>query len=361
MLEIRNKRLFVWGVALLGVLFAADYGHGLMSNQFGNRKSPPIRMNVRTEVGAAGHSTIGIDEKSLSSDSARRFLHFSTLGQWEYSSESRPPCPKAIQELSGKSFDCVGFMYPLRTGEKIKDFCLLRSTQTCCYGPRPQFNQYILVEMTEPVKFERLSPVMVSGKLFVEPRPRDGYIYRMEGTSVASVGDDTPEVDPAKASKQAGLPLFDYAALAGMANRAKSKSVPAKLRSMSGRKVILAGYCVGRSDSKPPRLIVAKSWWDGVAQGTAPTVYNAVAVYPVNAAQAPPLWRPYQVFTGTLEVIPDRSKWKSEGIVQLHGAVLGVPGVTRLVGVGTAQFVPVWGKVAILAAFAAMMVRRKRA
>ena len=42
------------------------------------------------------------------------------------------------------------------------------------------------VEMKEPVKFERFAPVTVNGRFFVDPQPKQGYIYRMEGESVAS-------------------------------------------------------------------------------------------------------------------------------------------------------------------------------
>ena len=78
-------------------------------------------------------------------------------------------------------------MYPLQQGDAIQYFCLLRTTQTCCYGPRPQFNQYVFVEMDKPTPFHRLDPVACVGKFRVEPTPDEGYIYRMVGEKCESI------------------------------------------------------------------------------------------------------------------------------------------------------------------------------
>ena len=349
MIRVRRRKLLLYGLPIILGLFAADYAYSFIAARGATaRDKSALQINVRAERGITGHNTIGIDEQSLGAGSGEQFLHFATLGDWNFTIDSRPPCPRPIQSLSGRRFDCVGFMYPLQTGDKIKDFCLLRSTQTCCYGPRPQFNQYILVEMKEPVKFQRLTPVMVSGKFVVEPKPDDGYIYRMEGDTLSNVGDDTPDVDPMKSAKEAKLPLFDYAPLVAMKNRPKSEGVANDLRSMSGKRVVVAGYCVSRGSSQPPRLILARAWWDGVAQGTPPTVYNAIAVFPADMGQVPPLWKPYQVFTGTLQVTTDFTRWNKDGIVQLRDAQLGVPGVTRSILLSrSGPFIPLDEKIIV--------------
>ncbi len=352
MIRVRRRKLLIYGLPIILGLFAADYAYSFIAlRSMAARSKPAMQIDVRAERGVLGHNTIGINEKALGSDSGEHFLHFSTLGNWNSTVDSRPPCPKPIQSLSGRRFDSVGFMYPLQTGEKIKEFCLLRSTQTCCYGPRPQFNQYLLVEMKEPVKFQRLKPVMISGKFFVEPKPDDGYIYRMEGDSLSSIGDDRPDIDPVKSAKQAKLPLFDYGPLMAMAKKPRSEGVAAGLRQMSGKQVVVSGYCVSRDSAQPPRLILAKAWWDGVAQGTPPTVYNAIAVFPADADQIPPLWKPFQVFTGTLQVTTGPTRWNRDGIIQLRDAQLGVPGVTRSVrSARSGPFVPLDEKLIVLAA-----------
>jgi hypothetical protein len=140
------------------------------------------RSLVQDEGYQAGHYTIGINEKALQRDA--QTLLFSTLKKWRFEPERPSPAPQEVLENDNRLVKVTGFMYPLQSGAQINTFCLLRSTQTCCYGPKPQYNQYVLVEMDHPVPFERLRPIEVAGTFFVEPRPEDGYIYRMEGKSL---------------------------------------------------------------------------------------------------------------------------------------------------------------------------------
>jgi hypothetical protein len=139
-------------------------------------------LRIIEEKGPAGHSTIGIDESTVSHDGVRELpLTFSELMAWDYSRDGQAPPPEEIKALDSRKVRLIGFMYPLQEGREVQYFCLLRSTQTCCYGPRPQYNQYIFVEMEDPTTFYRLDPVSCVGKLFVEANPDEGFIYRMEG------------------------------------------------------------------------------------------------------------------------------------------------------------------------------------
>jgi hypothetical protein len=142
---------------------------------------------VREEKGPAGHSTIGIDENSIERARKELQLTFSTLINWDYEIESNTPPPDDIKTLSGRKVRLTGFMYPLQEGKSIQYFCLLRTTQTCCYGPRPQYNQYVFVEMEKPTTFYRIDAVTCVGKFYVEPSPDEGFIYRMEGKTCESV------------------------------------------------------------------------------------------------------------------------------------------------------------------------------
>ncbi|MDH7500701.1 MAG: DUF3299 domain-containing protein [candidate division NC10 bacterium] len=140
------------------------------------------KVKIIEEKGPAGHKTIGIDESSLGQDAGKELaLTFSTLMTWDYDRKKNPPPPENVKKLDGRKVRITGFMFPLQEGSNIQNFCLLRTTQTCCYGPRPQYNQYIFVEMAKPTPFRRLDPVTCVGKLMVEPTPEEGYIYRMEG------------------------------------------------------------------------------------------------------------------------------------------------------------------------------------
>jgi len=145
-----------------------------------------VTIKIRDEGNlVSGHNTIGIDEDHLSATGEIPLLPFSLLSKWKYDPETRPPCLDKIIAENGKMAKVVGFMYPLESGDRIRSFCLLRTTQTCCYGPRPQWSQYLLVEIETPVPFTRFAPVVVTGKFVVDPKPEEGYVYRLEATSVA--------------------------------------------------------------------------------------------------------------------------------------------------------------------------------
>jgi hypothetical protein len=142
---------------------------------------------IKKETGPAGHATIGIVEDALDLEKIKEMpLTFKTLMNWDYDVSNNSPAPEIVQKLDGRKVRLTGFMYPLQEGKEIQYFCLLRSTQTCCYGPRPQYNQYVFVEMDKPTTFHRLDPVSCVGKFKVDPVPDEGFIYRMEGLTCES-------------------------------------------------------------------------------------------------------------------------------------------------------------------------------
>ncbi len=148
------------------------------------KKSSPPKSPVKIieEKGPAGHQTIGIDESSLIREPAKEtHLTFATLMTWNYEPKGNQKPPENIKKIDGQKIKIMGFMFPLQSGKTIRYFCLLRTTQTCCYGPRPQYNQYIFVEMGQPTTFYRLDPVVCVGRFKVDPSPEEGFIYRLEG------------------------------------------------------------------------------------------------------------------------------------------------------------------------------------
>jgi len=139
-------------------------------------------VRVIQEQGPSGHTTIGIDESTIAAEPGKESpLTFSTLMTWEFDPNGNSAAPEAIKQLDGRRVTITGFMFPLQQGASLEYFCLLRTTQTCCYGPRPQYNQYVFVEMKEPTTFHRLDPVSCAGTFHVDPTPEEGFIYRMEG------------------------------------------------------------------------------------------------------------------------------------------------------------------------------------
>ena len=151
-----------------------------------DRKTSGVQ--IQEEKGPGGHSTIGIVESSIESNTEKTLvLTFSSLMPWQYDADNDTPPPEKVAELDGRKVGLTGFMYPLQQGDAIQYFCLLRTTQTCCYGPRPQFNQYVFIEMDAPTPFYRLDPVSCVGTFRVEPAPDEGYIYRLEGEKCESI------------------------------------------------------------------------------------------------------------------------------------------------------------------------------
>ena len=136
-----------------------------------------------------------------------------------------------------------------------------------------------------------------------------------------SAAGDEPGVDGAGAAKKLGLPLFDFAQLAAAKGAANTAALPAGLRALAGRRVVVEGYMLDRREGPAPAVVLARDWWDGKAQGRTPTVYSAVKVRLRPGAGLPPGWKQKGVFAGTLRVTPDGADRLTEGVVSLDDAV----------------------------------------
>ena len=179
---MRKKLLLTLSLGL--TLALAPLGGWNLSEAQQKEEKKGSKVRVIEEKGPAGHKTIGIDESSLGEDAGKEMLlTFTSLMEWEYDPKKNSSPPESVKKLDGRKVRVIGFMYPLQEGANIQKFCLLRSTQTCCYGPKPQYNQYIFVEMAKPTQFHRLDPVSCVGVFKVNPSPDEGFIYRMEGQS----------------------------------------------------------------------------------------------------------------------------------------------------------------------------------
>lgn len=271
---------------------------------------------VRTETGQSGHTTIGIAEDNAPASA----LTFTTLGQWDFTASGGPPCPPVVQAHHGQERSLVGFMYPLSQGDHVRSFCLLRSTQTCCFGPRPQFNQYLLVETREAIPFERLRPVRVSGRFQVDPQPKQGYIYRFEDAEVTPVGHDDQPTDLAAYAREHALGVWDWTPL-GILVGQEHPTIPAALSADDGKPMIISGHLL-QADAGPPRQIaIGLHPLVGRPGGGVPTMFNAVTVEPAAAAALPEAWQDTIAWQGTLRVVTDSKQWDERGIIRLEQAV----------------------------------------
>lgn len=344
-------RLLAIGLPLLLASFAANHLEYRYRQKRLKTAAETGALVVRTESSSSGHSQIGIDESSLKQEREGPMLRFSLLGEWDYDPQKPSACPAEVKELSGREASCVGFMYPLEAGGKLRLFCLLRTTQTCCYGPRPQYNQYLFVETKEPVKFERFAPVAVSGRFFVDPQPEQGYIYRMEGVSVSPAADDEPEMDPAQVALKKKAPLFDFVALSQVEKGAPQPQLPSTVLALDGKVVVVGGFVISRKDG-PPQVVVGRDWWDGRGQGKPPTMFSALTIFLKAPQEMTPAWKQKDVFIGTLRVNHAPASWNREGIVSLHEAVRASgPGGAQWLAADSGPFLAVYHEALILAAF----------
>jgi hypothetical protein len=361
-LKLKGSKWFaVWLAVLLGI-FAANHIEYAWRSRANAARPSGDKIVIKEEQSLVGHRTIGVSEATLPGGGDMPFLRFGALGAWAFDPETPSPCPAVVQSLSGRTFSAVGFMYPLDSGVRVKNFCLLRSTQTCCYGPRPQYNQYILVNMKEPVKFERLAPVIVQGKFFAEAKPDDGYIYRMDGDTMVPAAKEEVQINATEAAQKEGLDLFSFLALEPLRRAAEETTAPVRvtpeLLALNGKKMVLDGFLVGQSRDAL-EVLVGKYWWDGAVQGTPPDMYNAVKVFPKDDNELPPAWQQKVVFTGIVHVAADPADWPTQGIVSLHEAVKGVPGQGGGgVVFAPGPFLPVEDEALILAAFLAISFAR---
>jgi hypothetical protein len=315
------KWRIIFGAVVVAIVAANHVEHYLRAQRIARTAQERGVPVVQAVDNALGHSSIQIDEQTRRSG----YLYFNTLESWAFSKSNPGACPQSVREADGKKVKITGFMYPLQDAANLKVFCLLRSTQTCCYGPRPQYNQYVFVEMPQAAKFERLAPVVVEGKFVIDPRPDDGYIYRMEGQSIRPA---VPNDQPASAgefARQNNLPIFDFAPLEAAKTAADKPAAISKLAAdLDGKQMIVSGFIVGRTKDAPPKIMIGKYAWDGKAKGTPPGLYNAVLITPKSANDLPPVWWQEAVFKGTIHVTKDPSERAKNGVVSLAEAVLAV-------------------------------------
>jgi hypothetical protein len=272
---------------------------------------------LKAETGPGGHATIGVAETAGSPD-----LTFGLLGKWAFHPSGSVPCPAPIMAHDHKTGTLVGFMYPLAQGDAIKVFCLLRNTQTCCFGPRPQFNQYLLVECAEPVPFERRRPVQVSGRFVVDPQPTQGYIYRLEDAHVAAVSGFDEPVDARIYAEANHLPLWDWSVLGQMAAGGDHPAIPPALTALEGATVVVDGYIHQRDPGPPAQITVGFHPPPGRPDGHVPTLFDAMSVMPETGVPLPSDWQDRGVWQGTVHITNDAKGWDENGVVHIDHATI---------------------------------------
>ncbi len=119
-----------------------------------------------------------------------KIVTFDELSYWPYE-DGLKGMPKKVKDLSGKKVLMSGFMLPIDEVKDIKEFLLVQSLWSCCYGQPPDINGIVRVVMPKGKTTDYFfDPLKVIGTLRVEATTIDGYcvdIYQLEVESLETL------------------------------------------------------------------------------------------------------------------------------------------------------------------------------
>ena len=116
-----------------------------------------------------------------------RVLTFEEISAWPYE-DGVKGMPEPVKKLDGLKVMMTGFMLPIDEVENIKQFLLVQSLWSCCYGQPPDINGLVRVVMQggKTVQYQ-YDPIKVIGTFAIKPTYDDDYcvdIYTLKAESV---------------------------------------------------------------------------------------------------------------------------------------------------------------------------------
>ena len=119
-----------------------------------------------------------------------KLLPFDELSSWPYE-DGLKGMPKRVKELSGKKVLMTGFMLPIDEVQNIKEFLLVQSLWSCCYGQPPDIHGIVRVVMPKGKTTDYFfDPLKITGTFKVEATILDGYcvdIYQLHVDSLEAI------------------------------------------------------------------------------------------------------------------------------------------------------------------------------
>lgn len=110
-------------------------------------------------------------------------LPFEQLSGWKYT-DALKGMPKKVKALDGKKVLMLGFMLPIDEVQNIKEFLLVESLWSCCYGTPPDINGIVRCVMPKDKRLDyQFDPLKMVGTIRVKPTMMDGYcvdIYQLD-------------------------------------------------------------------------------------------------------------------------------------------------------------------------------------
>ena len=96
--------------------------------------------------------------------------------------------PKQLNKFDGKKVMMTGFMLPIDEVENIKEFLLVQSLWSCCYGQPPDINGIVRIVMKGKSRIDyQFEPIKIVGDFKIEATSEDGYcvdIYQLYADKV---------------------------------------------------------------------------------------------------------------------------------------------------------------------------------
>ncbi|MFN9334107.1 MAG: DUF3299 domain-containing protein [Planctomycetota bacterium] len=119
-----------------------------------------------------------------------KILPFDELDSWPYE-DGLKGMPKRVKELDGKKVLMTGFMLPIDEVQNIKEFLLVKSLWSCCYGQPPDIPGIVRVVMPKGKTTDYFfDPLKIVGTFKVEATVMDGYcvdIYQLHVESLEAL------------------------------------------------------------------------------------------------------------------------------------------------------------------------------
>ncbi len=119
-----------------------------------------------------------------------KILPFDELDSWPYE-DGLKGMPKRVKDLSGKKVLMTGFMLPIDEVQNIKEFLLVKSLWSCCYGQPPDIHGIVRVVMPKGKTTDYFfDPLKIVGTFKVEATVLDGYcvdIYQLHVESLEAL------------------------------------------------------------------------------------------------------------------------------------------------------------------------------
>ena len=119
-----------------------------------------------------------------------KILPFEEISSWPYQ-DGLKGMPKPVQDLDGKNVLMTGFMLPIDEVENIKQFLLVQSLWSCCYGQPPDIHGIVRVVMPKGKTTDYFfDPLKIIGTFKVEATVLDGYcvdIYQLHLESLEAI------------------------------------------------------------------------------------------------------------------------------------------------------------------------------